>query len=131
LAFGALLFIAGTLIVANAWGVIDAKFATLSAARDGAATYAEVGTEADGARPPSERATTAALESLRRQGAVDIRLGDGGYRRCGRVTVTVVTDVPVIRIPFVGGTGGKIAVSGSSSRVIDPFRSSVAGEAVC
>ena len=37
--FGLLLFVAGTLLVANAWAVIDAKMAATSAAREAARTY--------------------------------------------------------------------------------------------
>ena len=131
LAFGALLFIAGTLIVANAWSVIDAKFATSGAAREGAATYVESGSAGGSADQPARRASDAALTSLRRSGRVDVRLDSGGYRRCGRVTVTVATRVPVLRIPLVGSPGGSLTVTAAASRLIDPFRSAVAGEADC
>lgn len=131
LAFGALLFIAGTLIVANAWSVVDAKFAAISAAREGAATYVESGATADAADPPARQAASAALASLQRKGDVAFSIGPEGYRRCGRVTVRVVTQVPILRVPFVRAAGGTMAVTGSASRRIDPFRSTLAGEAVC
>ena len=55
-AFGVLNFVVGTLLVANAWGVVDAKLAVTSAAREGVRAYVEApdgerGGAADDARP--------------------------------------------------------------------------------
>ena len=41
LPFGLLTFVVGMLLVANAWGVVDAKMATTSAAREAVRAYVE------------------------------------------------------------------------------------------
>jgi hypothetical protein len=131
LAFGALVFIAGTLIVAGAWAVIDAKFTAVGAAREGARTYVESGTSVVEAEPPARGAAKAALTALGRDGDVEVSLDDGGYRRCGRVTVRVTTHVPVVRVPFLRLSGGNVSVVGSATRLIDPLRSGILGQASC
>src|ERR1019366_1429703 len=131
LAFGALVFIAGTLMVANAWSVIDAKFAVSGAAAQGAATYVETGTDGNTAEPAARRAASAAMAGRGRPGDIEVVLGASGYRRCGRVTVRVTTRVPILRVPFVGGGGGRMVVVGTDTRLVDPLRSGVPGEARC
>jgi hypothetical protein len=130
LAFGALVFISGTLIVANAWAVVDAKFAAVSAAREGAQTYVETGGTAAAAEPPSRLSATAALQSLGRHGTVDVVLGDA-YRRCGIVTVHVTTSVPIARVPFVRVAVGRLPIAATATRRIDPYRSGISGGAAC
>ena len=41
LPFGVLTFVLGSLLIANAWAVVDAKFATDAAAREAAHTFVE------------------------------------------------------------------------------------------
>ena len=41
LPFGVLIFVVGSLLVANAWAVVDTKFMVTSAAREAARTYVE------------------------------------------------------------------------------------------
>ena len=129
LAFGLLTFVIGALIVANAWGVIDAKFAADGAAREGARAYVETGGTLTEADRPARSAADAALASLRRTGTVDVALDDA-YRRCGEVTVRVTTRVPLLRLPFVRPAGGHVTVHGVETRRIDPYRSGIRGGAV-
>jgi len=131
LAFGVLVFVVGTLLVGNAWAVIDAKLAVGSAAREGARTYAESGISDAGAAPPASRAADAAVQSLGRTADVVIQLDDSGYRRCARAVVRVTTSVPVIRLPFIGVRAGHIAVSADHAVLVDPYRSGVPGAARC
>ena len=131
IAFGLLLFVVGTLIVANAWGVVDAKFATEGAAREAARAYVETGTTPEEAADPAGHAADAALTSLGRPGRVKVELGDDGYKRCARVTVRVTTSVPLLRLPFVRRGTGHVDVTGSDTRVIDPYRTGLADEASC
>src|SRR4051794_6532769 len=107
LAFGVLVFVVGTLFVANVWSAVDAKLAASSAAREGARTYVETGGSDADAGLPARRAVDAALASLGRSGHVDVGPGDG-YHRCGRVVVRVTTAVPVLRLPFIGVRAGHI-----------------------
>ena len=60
LPFGLLTFVVGTLLVANAWGVVDAKLAVTSAAREAVRAYVEAPTPAT--RP--RRADDAAAEAI-------------------------------------------------------------------
>ena len=41
LPFGLLIFVVGSLLIANAWAVVDAKFATDAAARQAVRTFVE------------------------------------------------------------------------------------------
>jgi hypothetical protein len=131
IAFGLLIFVVGSLIVANAWAVVDAKFAAEAAAREAARTYVETGATAAQAEAPARRAADAALASLRRPGTVDVSLVDGGYRRCASVTVRVTTRVPVLRLPFIRVRAGHYDVTGLERRAIDPLRSGLVGEISC
>jgi hypothetical protein len=130
LAFGLLIFVVGTLIVANAWAVVDAKFAATGSAREATRTYVETGTTATAAGDPANKAATAALTALHRPGSVSLTLADG-YRRCGRVTARVVTSVPILRLPFIRSGAGHIDVRGEDTRIIDPYRSGIPGAASC
>src|SRR5437660_2034444 len=113
LVFGFLILLLGTLIVANAWAVVDAKFAADGAAREGAHTYVEEGLTADEAAGPARQAVDAALSSLHRPGTVEVEFGQNGHQRCQPVTVRVRTRVAILRLPFVRPAGGHVEVSGS------------------
>ena len=62
--FGLLTFVVGTLLVANAWAVVDAKMAVSAAAREATRAYVETPPGAD----PLARAQAAAREALRGAG---------------------------------------------------------------
>jgi hypothetical protein len=139
LVFGVLVFVFGTLLVANAWGVIDAKLAATSAAREAARAYVEApaGSDAEvvavqagreaiaahGRRP--ERATITA-DPLPRQ-----RHSESRYARCARAVATVEYVVPLIAVPLLGQAGNGITVRARHSEVVDPYRSGLAGTAAC
>lgn len=132
LPFGFLVLIVGVLLMANAWGVVDARMAVSAAAREGARAYVE----AD-AGQASTVARQRATETLRAIGRGDARatvhgpIVAGGFRRCGRVEITVDYRVPVLTIPYIGGFGALRPVSATHSEVIDPFRDGLEGEARC
>lgn len=134
LPFGLLTFVVGTLLVANAWGVVDAKLAVTSAAREAVRAYVE----APDAATASAVAHDAAIESVTGHGraadstTIEIRHDDDRpFARCTRVTVTVHHPVPAIRLPFIGGYGHAFDVVASQSEVVDPYRSGLPGEATC
>jgi hypothetical protein len=141
LAFGVLVFVIGTLLVVNAWGVIDAKLAASAAAREAA----RVAVEAPGTMNAGEVGAAASatvqqvLVGLGKDAGrlVDVELGaeqtapDAPLSRCQRVTVTVTYRVPTIVLPWVGGLGNGFRVVGSHSELVDPFRSGLPGEARC
>lgn len=131
LIFGVLVFVFGTLVVVNAWGAVDAKFATSTAAREAARTYVE---GAD-ARHAAFDAEAAALEAMgtRPRRRTKVEMIEGELERCSRVTMQVSYRVPFIRVPVLGGFGSAFTVVSRHTEIVDPFRNSVGTrpQAVC
>lgn len=127
--FSILVFVVGSLLLANAWAVIDAKMAMTSAAREAARTYVEAQVPATAGR----EATTAAREVVAGHGRdterVNVTLENpaGGYRRCARVTATATYQVPALTLPMIDGYGRGFEVRSSHSELIDPYRDGIAG----
>ncbi|MGQ0520171.1 MAG: hypothetical protein ACT4PX_03330 [Actinomycetota bacterium] len=137
LVFGVLVFVFGTLVVANAWGVIDAKLAVTSAAREAARTYVETTSERE-AYPAALAASDAALTAHGRdrsraelQIEVDGAGGPGRFARCARAAAEVRYVVPLVAIPLLGQAGNGITVTARHSEVVDPYRSGLPGTATC
>lgn len=123
LALGFLTFIMGGLLVANAWGVIDAKIAASSAAREAVRAYVEA-PDAPSASARANRAADATLVGFGRSPAQRDPLEiQGTFARCERIVVTVTYQVPSIGLGWLGGWGGTIAAAGTHSELVDPFRS--------
>lgn len=137
LAFGVLIFVIGTLIVVNAWAVVDTKMAASAAAREAA----RVVVESDDLPYASlrHRAQTVAQatvdghgKELAQLGTVSFGLGpDGRLTRCERITVVVPVSLPTVKLPLVGGFGGTYVVRGSHTEIVDPFRSGLGAERDC
>jgi hypothetical protein len=131
LPFGVLLFIVGSLIVANAWAVIDAKFATDAAAREAVRSFVEADpAEAD----PTGAARTAGLAALEGHGRDPARgrvgpVGEAALVRCQRIVFEAVYEVPAITVPLVGRFGrAPFTVRSTSSELVDPYRDGLSGE---
>ncbi len=133
LPFGFLVFVSTTLLFANVWGVIDAKLAVTSAAREAVRAYVE----SDNETAAHLVATTRANETLLAYGRDGDRATIGAptlaapFGRCVRVTITVSYAVPAIAIPFIGGLGTIAPVTSSFTEIVDPFRDGLPGEATC
>lgn len=131
LPFSVLVFVGGSLLLRNAWGVIDAKFAVAAAAREATRTYAEAADPVSG----DAEARRTAREAVRSHGRDPdrLRLGPprGTFARCARVSYTATYPVPAIRLPFVGGVGRAFEVSATHTERIDDLRSGLPGEATC
>ena len=132
LAFGVLVFVVGTLLVVNAWGVIDAKMATTAAAREAARTYVEAASEA-AAGPGAEAAALDAIVAHgRARGRARVERVDGGpFARCRRVTIEVTYRVPMVAVPLLGEAGDGLTVTSRHAEVVDPYRDGVPGPAAC
>ena len=92
LPFGVLVFVIGSLLVANAWAVIDAKLAVSAAAREGARTYVEAPPDLVVAERAAREAAADALEGHGRDAddaAIAVANPAGSFTRCARVTVAV------------------------------------------
>lgn len=136
LPFGLLIFIAGALLLTNIWGVVDAKFATDAAAREATRYVVEVARSDVAPSDVVDGATDIARQTLDDHGrpapaTVTIEPDAAAFTRCQRIRVTVRSEVPAIRIPFIGGFGDPFDIVATHSELIDPTRSGVAGRADC
>ena len=131
LVFGVLVFVFGTLVVANAWAVIDAKLAASSAAREAARSYVEA-PSADDAAAAARRAAEEAIRGHGRQvERMDLRRTGGSFARCARVTHEVRYRVPLVAVPLLGQRSNGFTVAARHSEVVDPYRSGPGGHAAC
>ena len=136
LPFGVLIFVVGTLLVANAWAVVDAKLAVTSAAREAVRAYVEAPDQASGAMAATDAAHAEAVaghgrERPTRPPSRSATTATEPFARCTRVTVTVHHPVPALRLPWIGGFGHAFDVVARHSELIDPYRSGLPGEATC
>jgi hypothetical protein len=140
LPFGVLVFVIGTLLVANAWAVVDAKLAVDASARQATRHFVEADVGTGTVEDAELAATQAGLDALVAHGRsavrADVRLtglvpapGQTGYSRCARATFTATYAVPVLTLPWVGGFGTGIGVTSSHSELVDPYRDGVPGSA--
>ena len=122
--FGVAVFIFGTLVVANAWGVIDAKTAASAAARE--ATRAFVESSAASTELALGEAEAAAAATIAGHGRDPLQaelVPEGALlERCARVTMRVEYPVPLITIPAFGRFGRGFVAVGRHSELVDPFR---------
>jgi hypothetical protein len=141
LPFGLLVFVVGTLLAANAWAVIDAKLAVDAAARQAVRHFVEADVAAAGdfgdAEAAARRAGYDALAAHGREAAratveltgLESAGGRTGFTRCARATFTATYEVPVLKLPWIGGFGAGLDVAGRHSELIDPYRDGVPGSA--
>jgi hypothetical protein len=129
--FGVLVLVIGVLVVANAWGVIDAKLAAAAAAREAARAYVE----APDAAAAGALAGAAAEEAMTGHGRdptkLELALRSGAFARCGRIVFEARYPVPLISIPLLGRTGTGFVVRARHSEIVDPYRSGLPGSAAC
>ncbi|HYD08662.1 MAG TPA: hypothetical protein VEA78_01060 [Acidimicrobiales bacterium] len=128
LPFGFLVFVAGSLLLTNAWAVIDGKLAASAAAREATRAYVEAPSGDDADR----LATDAALATVDGHGhdparASVVWVEGGPWARCERATIEVRYRVPTLTVPFIGSFGdGFIETAASHTEVVDPYRSGLA-----
>jgi hypothetical protein len=127
LVFGVLIFVIGTLLVLNAWAVIDAKFATSAAAREAVRAAVETPVGSD----PDARARRAAAEALEGHGVDPTRATVSAawsqeLQRCAEVVYEVRTHVPAFVLPGIDRRRAGFEVRASHREVVDPYRSGLA-----
>ena len=132
LPFGFLIFVAGALLMANAWAVVDAKLAVSAAAREATRAYVEASTETEA----DESAVRAAQASIAGHGRDPAALGlaidpGDGFGRCTPVEIEAALSVPSVNLPFIGGFGRTFEVRSTHTEIVDPYRSGLDGEATC
>ncbi len=122
LPFGFLIFVLGSLIIVNAWTVIDSWMAVSTASREAARVFVE--SDPGDAWP----AAAARIDEVMRDYGRHERLvppvaPTGTYERCAAVTITVAYDVAFIQVPIFGGFGSLTRIESSHTERIDPWRS--------
>lgn len=131
LPFGVLVFVLGTLLVANAWAVVDAKLAVESAAREAGRAYVEAGSAAT-AGPAADRAARQAMEGMGRDGTrLRLTTDAPAYVRCGVVDHETSYDVPTLHLPVIGGLGPGFTVRGHHREIVEPFAAGYGRESRC
>jgi hypothetical protein len=131
--FGVLVFVLGTLVVANAWGVIDAKSSASAAAREATRAFVEssAGSE-DAAFAEAEAAARDTIEGYGRDPEKLVVVAEAAsLRRCGRVTIRTEYPVPLVSLPILGRHGHGFTAVGRHSEIVDPFRSGLADRDAC
>ena len=133
LVFGVLVFVLGTLVVANAWGVVDAKMAAGSAARE--ATRAFVESEETSAEAAFVEAEAVARRTIAGYGRDPAKLvvtpESASLRRCARVTIRAEYPVPLLRLPVFGAHGSGFTAAGRHSEIVDPYRAGLEDRSAC
>lgn len=129
LALGVLVFVVGTLVVANAWAVVDARLAVGTAAREATRAYVETAPGDD----PVARAEASAQDAIaglgRRADRLTLRLIDGTLARCRLVRFEATYPVPSVLVPWLGDSSPQFTATARYAEVVDPFRSGLAGTA--
>ncbi|HEY2330527.1 MAG TPA: hypothetical protein VGH94_01280 [Acidimicrobiales bacterium] len=124
LPFGFLIFVSGTLLLANAWAVVDAHVAATSAATEAVRTFVESSGDPALARQAGEQAALDALAGQGKSASRAVVTWEGAdLVRCQPVSVTVTYRVPTISVPWLGSFGnGLVRTSARHTEVVDPWR---------
>ena len=112
LPFGVLIFVTGTLIIANAWAVIDAKLTAEAAAREAGRAYVEASDRDTAQRSAASAAHEAVSGVGRDPDRLALRDNDPDFVRCEVVEHEASYEVPALTLPFVGSFGDGVTVTG-------------------
>jgi hypothetical protein len=130
LIFGVLIFVLGLLVVANAWGVIDAKLAASTAATEAVRTFVQTAPDGDPAVQARQTAIAVMVASGRSAERTSVTIS-GSPVRCSRVVAVVRYRVPIVAVPLLGGFGSGFVVTATHAELVDPYRSGLIGAAPC
>ncbi|CAB4558421.1 unannotated protein [freshwater metagenome] len=120
--FGMLILVAGTLVILNLWSILDTRMALEAAAGEYLRTYTEQQNFFQ-ARVVGE---AAAKDSLAQRGITPARVEilpsePQGFGPCAVAVVQLRTQLPWVRVPFIGGAGST-SVSVTQTELIDAHR---------
>lgn len=130
LIFGVLIFVLGLLMVANAWGVIDAKLAASTAATEAVRAFVQTAPDGDPAVQARQAATAVMVASGRSSERTSVTI-IGSPVRCSRVVAVVRYRVPIVAVPLLGAFGSGFVVTATHAELVDPYRSGLIGVASC
>lgn len=125
LPFGFLVFVAGSLLLVNAWAVFDSHVAASAAAREAVRAFVESDGPDTEARRDAELAAVEALEGHGKDRArMELQWAGARLSRCQPVTATVSYQVPLVAVPWIGAFGsGVLRTSARHTEVVDPLTS--------
>ncbi|MFP4312182.1 MAG: hypothetical protein ACLFS9_09430 [Nitriliruptoraceae bacterium] len=132
LAFGVLVLLIGTLVVVNAWAVVDARFATAAAAREAVRAVVEAPETALSPTQLEQRARSAAVQAFAAHGyerPPEVSGPPLRQARCATVEVTVGVEVVPALLPWLDEPPS-YRVASTHREVVDPFRAGLAGDGV-
>ena len=122
LPLGFLVFVVGSIMVLNAWTVVDAWMAVSTASREGARVFVE--SDPTEAWPNASARIEAVMNDYGRgDRAITPTEPAISFERCAIATVTVGYDLAFINLPFLGGFGSLDTIEAQHSERIDPYRS--------
>jgi len=131
LPFGLLIFVFGTLLIANAWAVVDARLAVDAASREATRAYVEAG-DADRGEPAARTAAIAAVQGMDRDPSHLTLAGNHPrHVRCAVVEFTASYTVPALTIPVIGGLGHGITVRAHHHEIVDPLAAGSGTDSDC
>ena len=122
---GVLVFVAGTLLVVNAWAVVDARMTVGSAARAAVRAAAESNSPAQAnaaAQRSAAAVATAHGRDANRMTLTIVGTESGAFGRCSQLTVEAGYRVPALSIPLIGGLGHGFNVRARHVGIVDPYR---------
>lgn len=125
LPFGFLVFVAGTLLLVNAWAVFDSHLAASAAAREAVRTFVEADASPVDALAAAEAAARGTIEGHGKEWErTTLRWTGAELVRCQPVTATVRYSVPLVAVPWVKAFGGGLLeTSARHTEVVDPYAS--------
>ncbi len=131
LLFGALIFVAGGLLVVGVWATVDTKLAVADAARSASAAYVQAGSSGAAATAAAAAADSSLGGWGLSPGRATVTRVTGSWARCSRVTILVRYPAPALRLPWIGRLDVGTYVAAQTSELIDPYRNAVPGQSSC
>ncbi len=122
LPLGFLVFVVGSIMILNAWTVVDSWMAVSSASREAARVYVE--SDPAEAWPAAQNRMQEVMAAYGRSDRmVPPNPPASAFERCQVVTMRVGYELAFINLPFVEGFGSLTTIEASHSERIDPYRS--------
>ncbi len=131
LPFGLLVFVVGSLLIASAWAIVDAKLAVEGAAREAGRAYVESADPDTARRAAAGAARDAITGAGRDPDRLELRDNQPRHERCAVVEHEASYRVPALTVPFLGGLGAGVTVRGRHREVIDPYAAGLGAGGGC
>ena len=130
LALGSIVLVVATLLVVNAWAVLDTRTALESATREYLRAYTEADSPGAAAHDGERSARTVLDERPALADIVQLSPPDpGAFGPCAPAMVTMSAEVPAVRIPFIVDGWGRHIVTVRAVELIDAHQEMTRGAA--